>query len=191
VRDLHRGPQAGRTACSRPGKDRTSSTIIRSETPADRDAITEVTIAAFKDHPYSRQTEHVIVEALRRAGAIAVSLVAELDGQIVGHIAFSPVTISDGTRNWYGAGPLSVLPAHQKHGIGSALVREGLAVLKERGARGCALVGDPAYYRRFGFTNDPDLIHDGIPQEVFLVLNFGQERPRGKVVFHEGFTSTA
>jgi len=165
--------------------------VIRSETPADRDAVTEVTIEAFKDHPISKQTEHFIVEALRRAGALAVSLVAEMDGQVVGHIAFSPVTISDGTPGWFGAGPLSVLPARQKHGIGSALVREGLAVLKEHGARGCALVGDPAYYRRFGFANDPGLIHDGIPQEVFLVLDFGRERPRGKVALHEAFSATS
>jgi len=75
---------------------------IRTETNADIDAITEVTIAAFKTLEISNQTEQFIIEALRRANALTVSMVAELDGQVIGHIAFSPVNISDGTQDWYG-----------------------------------------------------------------------------------------
>ena len=74
--------------------------IIRKENNTDLEAITEVTIAAFENHPISRQTEHFIINALRSAGALALSLVAEIDGEIVGHIAFSPITISDGTTGW-------------------------------------------------------------------------------------------
>ena len=87
--------------------------IIRNETPDAVGAITEVTIEAFKTLAISHHTEQFIIEALRAAKALTVSLVAETDGRVIGHIAFSPVSISDGTRNWYGLGPVSVLPEHQ------------------------------------------------------------------------------
>lgn len=161
--------------------------IIRKETDADIEAITEVTIAAFNTLPISNHTEHFIIKALRAAGVLTISLVAEVEGQIVGHIAFSPVKITDGTKDWYGLGPVSVLPKHHKKGIGKSLVKEGLSLLKELGGQGCALVGDPNYYNRFRFRNYPELIHEGIPQEVFLALPFNEKVPRGTVIFHEGF----
>jgi len=83
---------------------------IRSETKADIGAIHEVTIAAFKTLEISNHTEQFIIAALREANALSVSLVAEVDGRVVGHIAFSPVTTSDGTPNWYRLGPVSVSP---------------------------------------------------------------------------------
>ena len=161
--------------------------ILRKETAADIEAITEVTIAAFKNHPISNQTEQFIIKALRAAGALTISLVAEIDGQIVGHIALSPVTVSDGATGWYGLGPISVLPEYQRQGIGQALINEGLALLKDIGGQGCALVGDPNYYKRFGFRNYPELVHEGVPQEVFLVLPFTEKIAKGIVAFHEGF----
>ncbi|MRR16810.1 MAG: N-acetyltransferase [Deltaproteobacteria bacterium] len=165
--------------------------IIRNETNADIAAISDVTIAAFQNHPFSRQTEQYIVSALRNAQALCLSLIAEVDGQVAGHIAFSPVTISDGTPDWYGIGPVSVLPELQRQGIGRALIREGLSIMKTRGAQGCALVGDPGYYKRFGFRNIPDLIHEGIPQKFFLVLPFRESTPQGHVVFHKAFQATS
>ena len=164
--------------------------ILRREGVTDSEAITEVTMAAFANHPISHQTEHFIVKALRDAGALAVSLVAEIDGWVVGHIAFSPVTISDGTPGWYGLGPVSVLPAYQRQGIGKSLITEGLSSLKEMNGRGCALVGDPDYYRRFGFRNYPQLVHEGVPPEVFLALPFTDRFPEGIVVFHDAFRAT-
>ena len=104
--------------------------IIRNETDSDVDAITEVTIAAFQTLEISKNTEHFIIETLRAAKALAVSLVAELDGRVIGHIAFSPVTISDGTQNWYGLGPVSLYPEYHRQGIGKALVKEGLLRLR-------------------------------------------------------------
>lgn len=161
--------------------------IVRKEKPSDFDAITEVTVAAFKNHPISHHTEQFIINALRAVGALTLSLVAEIDGRIVGHIAFSPVAISDGTQNWFGLGPVSVLPEYQKQGIGKALIQEGLSQIKELGGQGCCLVGDPNYYKRFGFRNYPELVHEGIPQEVFLVLPFTEKVSKGIVTFHEGF----
>src|SRR5512136_1422768 len=92
--------------------------LIRDETQYDAAAITEVTVAAFESMEISNHTEQFVIEALRLAGALTLSLVAEVDGRVVGHIAFSPVTISDGTHNWYGLGPVSVLPEYQRQGIG-------------------------------------------------------------------------
>jgi len=104
--------------------------IIRSEIGADVDAITEVTVAAFKTLEISNHTEQFIIEALRANKALTISLVAEMDECVVGHIAFSPVTISDGTQNWYGLGPVSVLPRYQRKGIGKSLILEGISRLK-------------------------------------------------------------
>jgi putative acetyltransferase len=146
--------------------------IIRKEKRSDIEAITQVTISAFQTLPISNHTEQFIIKALRTAGALTLSLVAEIDEQVVGHIAFSPVTISDGTKDWYGLGPVSVLPEYHKQGIGKALINEGLSLLKQLGGQGCALVGDPNYYKRFGFKNFPELVHEGVPQEVFLALPF-------------------
>lgn len=165
--------------------------IIRREEPQDIEAITEVTIAAFKDHPISNQTEHFIVHALRAANALTVSLVAETDERVVGHVAFSPVGVSDGTTGWYGLGPVSVLPDYQRQGIGKSLINKGLSVLKEMGGQGCALVGDPNYYARFGFRNYSELIHEGVPQEVFVVLPFTDTVPHGIVEFHEAFKAVS
>jgi putative acetyltransferase len=161
--------------------------VIRNETDADIGAIAEVTIAAFETLEISNHTEQFIIEALRAAKALAVSLVAELDGRLIGHIAFSPVTISDGTRNWYGLGPVSVLPEYQRKGVGKALVQEGLSRLKNLNAQGCCVVGHPEYYRKFGFRNVPGLVHEGVPQEAFFALAFGGHTPEGKVAFHDGF----
>ena len=163
--------------------------VIRDETPADTLAITEVTIAAFRALEVSHQTEHFIVEALRAAQALTVSLVAvaETNGQVLGHLALSPVSLSDGSSDWYGLGPVSVLPAYQRQGIGKALIQEGLSRLRERNARGCCLVGHPDYYRKFGFTNPSGLGHEGVPQEVFFALAFDGRIPQGRVSFHEAF----
>ena len=164
--------------------------IIRHENESDTQAITDITIEAFENHPYSNHTEQFIITALRSARALAVSLVAEIEGEVVGHIAFSPVTISGQACDWYGLGPISVLPAYQKQGIGKALVHEGLRLLKASGAKGCALVGDPNYYQRFGFRNLPNLTLEGVPPENFLVLPFTDNDAHGSVVFHDAFTAT-
>jgi len=164
-----------------------SHVIIRNETESDIKAIAEVTEIAFETLAISRHTEQFIIKALRAAGALTVSLVAEVDGKVVGHVAFSPVTISDGSPDWYGLGPVSVLPEHQRQGIGTALINEGLSRLKARGGKGCVLVGPPEYYQRFGFRNLPALTLEGVPQQYFLALPFGEETPRGIVVFHSAF----
>jgi len=160
---------------------------IRNENDYDVNAITALTVAAFKTLAISNQTEQFIILALRAAKALTISLVAEVDGCVIGHIAFSPITISDGTPNWYGLGPVSVLPEYQKQGVGKALVREGLKRLKDINAQGCCLVGHPDYYKQFGFKNVPGLVLEGVPPEVFFTLSFDEHTPHGMVNFHKGF----
>ena len=164
---------------------------IRPEAPGDEAAIGALTAAAFDGHPYSDGSEPQIIERLRRLGKLTLSLVAEEDGQIVGHVAFSPMTLSGGEGGWYGLGPISVAPNRQRSGIGSALMREGLTKLEALGASGVALVGDPAYYNRFGFACRPQLTTTGVPAEYFLVLPLHGEVPSGMVAFHPAFFGDA
>ena len=163
---------------------------IHPETPQDHHAIFALTQAAFKDHPHSQQTEGHINNALREAGALTLSLVAREQGRAVGHIAFSPVTISDGAPNWYGLGPVAVLPEFQGRGIGAALIRDGLARLKALGAAGCVVLGEPAYYTRFGFAATPGLSYPGVPPEYFMAQVFTHPA-QGVVAYHEGFSAEA
>lgn len=162
--------------------------IIRRETPNDYEAITQVTLAAFGGKRYSSQTEHLMIKELREAGALSLSLVAEADGNIVGHVAFSLVTINGESQDWYGLGPISVQPALQKQGIGSKLIQEGLTQIREMGAKGCVLEGDPNYYHRFGFKSYPTLIYEGAPApQYFMAIPFYNEVPNGKVEYHPAF----
>jgi putative acetyltransferase len=163
---------------------------IRPESIEDAGAIEAVTIAAFRDHPHSDQTEHFIIRELRRTGALKISLVAEIDGAVVGHVAVSPVTVSDGSENWYGLGPISVEPARQRRGIGSALMNAALEELRRLEAAGCVLVGDPEYYFRFGFRNTESLRYPDVPAEYFQAVAFGSALPTGDVEYHPAFWAT-
>jgi putative acetyltransferase len=160
---------------------------IRPERPQDATTIHALTDAAFKGMPFSDDTEVRVIEGLREAGALTLSLVATHGGEIVGHVAFSPVTIDGETGDWYGLGPVSVWPDRQRSGIGQAMIREGLRRLEAMGAGGCVLLGDPAYYARFGFENDPRLRHAGAPAWAFQCLTLNGPRPSGEVSFHPSF----
>ena len=161
--------------------------LIRDEKETDCRVISDVTQSAFETMEIGNHTEQFIIEALRFAKALTVSLVAEVDGVVVGHIAFSPVTMSDGTKDWYGLGPVSVHPDFQRAGIGKALIQEGLSRLRNLKAKGCCLVGHPEYYRQLGFNNVEGLGYEGVPPEAFFALSFDGNMPQGYVMFHEGF----
>ena len=164
--------------------------MIRPEKPADCAAIARLTAAAFRHAPHSSHTEHFIVAALRRAGQLSVSLVAQDGDGLVGHVAVSPVSISSGATGWYGLGPISVLPARQGRGIGSRLMESALAALRRLGAAGCVVLGDPAYYRRFGFSARPGLVLAGVPPEYFQAILFRGSWPVGQVRYDEAFNAT-
>lgn len=165
--------------------------ILRGERQGDEGAIRAVTAAAFAGKPYSDQTEPQIIERLRAAGALDLSLVAEDAGEVIGHVAFSLVEIEDGATGWYGLGPVSVHPDRQSEGIGSALIRRGLADLAGLGASGCVLVGSPKFYPRFGFRHCRELVYPGLPVEYFMVLLLRGEMPSGIVRFHPAFYGNA
>ena len=160
---------------------------IRSESPDDVAAIRDVTLAAFEHAPFSDQREADIVDALRAAGALSVSLVAVQEGEVAGHIAFSPVEIGGAEGDWYGLGPVSVRPERQGKGMGQALVWAGLDRLATLGAGGCVLLGAPAYYGRFGFESDPGLFYGEGPSPYFQRLILAGPSASGEVRYHAAF----
>lgn len=164
---------------------------IRTEISTDHAAIHAVTEAAFREAPHSSHTEQFIVDALRSRGELSLSLVAEKDGQVVGHIALSPVTISDGSTGWFGLGPISVLPEWQGQGIGAALMHAALDALRGQGAQGCVLLGEPAYYGRFGFRAEPGLVLPGVPPEYFQALCLRPPMAQGEVSYSTAFEASA
>ena len=145
---------------------------IREEGPDDVDAIHALVRKAFSGYPGEGKLESRTVDTLRADHALAVSLVADIDGRIAGHVAFSPARPSRDGDRWYVLGPIAVDPADQGHGIGAALVRAGLRILEEREANGCVVLGDPAYYARFGFRPDPLLTLPAAPDAAFQALRF-------------------
>lgn len=161
--------------------------LIRPEAEGEEAAIRQVTEAAFAVAEHRSGTEAAIVEGLRAAGRLTLSLVAVAGGEVIGHVAFSPVTVGGEEVGWFGLGPLSVRPERQGEGVGSALVREGLARLRRAGAAGCVVLGDPGYYRRFGFEADPALTFAGVPAAYFMRLVIAGAAPAGAVVYQPAF----
>lgn len=166
------------------------SLVIRRETPEDIGEIHDVTVSAFLEADHSDQTEQFIVQALRKSDALTVSLVAEDAGQIVGHVAISPVVVSDAASHWYGLGPISVIPDKQGKGIGTQLMHEAISALREIGANGCVVLGDPNFYRRFGFESKKELVFPDVPPEYFQSLSFNGVFAQGEVSYHQAFFVT-
>ncbi|CAM3947590.1 GNAT family N-acetyltransferase [Bordetella muralis] len=166
---------------------------IRHEIPDDIAAIDAVTIAAFADAAHTSHTEQFIVRALRANSQLTLSLVAEEQGQVVGHVALSPVTITDDhgheTSDWYGLGPISVLPAKQGQGLGSQLIKQALTELRTCKAAGCVVLGEPAYYTRFGFQCYSNLQLPGVPPAYFMALALQGPVPAGIVQYSDAFNA--
>ena len=160
---------------------------IRDELPGDHAAIRQITEAAFAQAEHSSGTEGTIVDALRHAHALTISLVAEDGGALLGHVAFSSVEIDGQQCHWFGLGPVSVRPDRQRQGIGTALIAEGLARLRALDARGCVVLGDPAYYGRFGFAPDAGLKLVGMPPDYFTRLVLAGGPAKGTVTYHAAF----
>jgi putative acetyltransferase len=153
---------------------------IRDEQPGDAAAIRELTTFAF-----GGPCEAQIIDALRTACPGLLSLVAVENGEIIGHILFSPVTVEGkkGTISGMGLGPMAVLPERQHQGLGTSLVRQGLARLREEGCPFVVVLGHPDYYPRFGFM--PASMYglrsqwDGVPDEAFLVIIGNEQTMNG------------
>jgi putative acetyltransferase len=161
--------------------------VIRPERTDDHAAIHDVTQRAFAPMPFAEGDEQDLIARLRDAGALALSLVAEKNGVVVGQVTFSPAFAADGTPGWYALGPVAVVPDLKHQGIGSQLILTGIDWLNEQGAAGCALVGNPDYYNRFGFRPFPALTPSGEPAEYFQILPLAVSEPRSVVGFHPLF----
>jgi len=164
-----------------------ASINIRTEQAADTGAIHRLTQLAFEPKAFSDGTEADVIDRLRANGDLTLSLVALVNAEIVGHVAFSPITIGEFTDNWYGLGPVSVHPDHQYNGIGSALISEGLKILQNQNAEGCALIGDPKYYSRFGFVSNGEVSYSDVPSHIVQWLSFGEQTPAGALIFNTAF----
>jgi putative acetyltransferase len=164
-----------------------SGIVVRSELSSDYDAIHDLTRRAFAPMPFSDGTEHELVTKLREARALVLSLVALQEDRLVGHVAFTPALPSDDAAGWYGLGPISVEPELQRKGIGRRLIIEGFAALQEIGAKGCILVGDPAYYQKSGFKLAPELAPARQPKEYFMIASFDHSLPSAPIDFHPVF----
>jgi putative acetyltransferase len=160
--------------------------ILRPERANDIDAIHALTTAAFKPMSYSDGTEADCIDKLRADGDLHLSLVATQDDEIIGHIAFSPVTLDGISDNWFGLGPISVAIPHQKTGIGSALIRAGFDWLHTQNAKGCVLIGDPNYYSRFGFISTGTLSYQNLPPELVQWIGWSGNTASGVVRFSRG-----
>ena len=160
---------------------------IRLEQPADIDTIRELIRLAFVGHPYGSGTRSLIVDALRGDGALELSVVAEVDGTVVGHIAFSAAGIGDSPSGWFVVGPVAVHPDHQRRGIGRVLIEASVEIMDSRNAQGCVLVGDPGLYERFGFRRCPQVTWPGVPDEYVLCLPMNGDEPAGEITCHPAF----
>lgn len=162
--------------------------LIRPERPDDHAEIFDVTQRAFAPMPYADGDEQELIGRFRDTGALALSLVAEKDGAVVGQITFTPAFAADDAPGWYALGPVSAAPELQHQGIGSALINAGITWLQEQDAAGCILIGNPAYYCRFGFRPYPELAPAGMPAEFYQILPLRIADPAAIVAFHPLFS---
>jgi putative acetyltransferase len=161
--------------------------LIRPERADDHIEIHDITKRAFAPMPFADGDEQELIGKLRNADTLAVSLVAEMDGTVVGQITLTPAFAADGSPGWYALGPIAVAPEQQSQGIGGQLIHAATAWLREQDAAGCVLVGNPAYYSRFGFVGYPTLAPDGEPAEYFQILPLRVCQPNVVVGFHPLF----
>ncbi len=168
-----------------------SAIVIRPELPGDAGAIADVVTRAFAVARHASGTEAQIVDRLRSREKLTISLVAVIGERIVGYAAVSPVTVSDGSIGWYGLGPVAVSPERHRRGVGTRLIEETLAQLTEISASGCVVLGDPAFYGRFGFRANGQLVYPGVPGEYFQAIAWKGPLPRGTVSYDTAFDSAA
>ncbi len=158
---------------------------IRQEESNDADQVRAILRAAF-----SSQTESKLVDALRENGKAVISLVALNSDQALGHILFSPVsTAPPSEAKGVGLAPVAVHPNYQWQGIGSGLIRQGLRLCQELGYDYCVVLGDPKYYRRFGFEKaSPFGIRNeyGVDEE-FMAIRFSERDAAGLVRYASEF----
>ena len=165
---------------------------IRPEKNGDRNKTREINVAAFET-----DAEAKLVDALRERCTSYISLVAEVAGELVGHILFTPVELVDDSSSFklMGLGPMAVMPKYQNKGIGSQLVKEGLEHCLRQGYDAVVVLGHPAYYPRFGFVPSVEYgitSEYDVPDEVFMVRELKTNVLKGRsgvVKYHPAFNA--
>ncbi|WP_338241824.1 GNAT family N-acetyltransferase [Aurantiacibacter hainanensis] len=160
---------------------------IREERAGDEAAIHALTERAFDGQPYADGDEADVIDRLRAAGDLKLSLVAVEDGHIIGQATYSTARLSNGDDGWMVIGPIAVQPSRQGEGIGRALIEAGEAALKARGVRGITVLGDPALYSRFGFRQHTPLRQEGELGEYLQVKSFGATIPDATIGYAPAF----
>src|SRR5579863_3627885 len=165
-----------------------SESLIRDEQPRDREQVRKVNESAF-----GRSDEADLIDGIRDDEAILLSLVADLDGQIIGHILLSRMTVetAQGPVAAVSLAPMAVLPEHQRNRVGSRLVRRGLAELRGRGERIVIVLGHKDYYPRFGFSAEKArYLSSPFPPDAFMALELREGAlagVQGAVVYSHAF----
>jgi putative acetyltransferase len=166
--------------------------VTRPELASDVPSVHAVNVAAF-----ARNSEADLVDLLRQHASPIISLVAEVQGSICGHILFTPVSlIGDPDVRLMALAPLAVQPEQQRRGIGSALVRAGLAACAERRCQAVVVLGHPAYYPRFGFQPASRVglsCEYDVPDDAFMVIELetgALAGRRGTIRYHHIFSQS-
>jgi len=161
--------------------------LVRNEKYSDHVAIAKLARRAFASMTFSDHTEQDMIDRLRRRGRLSLSKVVEHEGLLVGYVAFSKMLYNKLEANWSALGPIAVEPAHQRKGIGAALIKACIDELSRGSAEGIALVGDLVYYSRFGFVVSPAHAPKGEPAEYFQLLALKGRVPQRALVFDSAF----
>lgn len=164
--------------------------IIRSEEENDIPFISNLLKQAFFNQPHSNNDEYLLVDKLRKRKALTLSYVAIINNEIVGYIAFSPITIDGKKSNLLGLAPIAILPKYQRKGIGSTLINSSLTQIKKQRFDGCVLVGFPDFYQKLGFISADPLVYLDADKQYFMKLLFKKDIAlSGEVEFHPAFYS--
>jgi putative acetyltransferase len=160
---------------------------IRHERAEDAAAIHDLTKRAFASMPFAGGDEQLLPARFRSADVLALSLVAETAGSIIGQLTLTPAFAADDSPGWFALGPIAVEPNFQSQGVGSSMIAAAIDWLTANDAAGCVLVGNPAYYSRFGWLPCPALAPTGEPAEYYQILPLAIAQPHAVVCFHPLF----
>ena len=164
-----------------------SALSIRPESKDDHTGVSELLQLAYVHSPYRHHNEHQFVETLRFEKALDVALVAHLDGDVVGYIALSKITVDRRDIGWYAIAPIAVNPKLQAKGIGARLINAALDRLALKNANGVVVLGEQSFYGKFGFTTEHGLRLVGQHPDYVLALDFNESAPMGDIAFHFAF----
>lgn len=163
------------------------SWMIRVERPGDEAAIHALTKRAFVGAPYSDGDEADVIDRLRADGDLLLSLVALERAEIIGQVTCSRATLSNGEEGWMVIGPVAVAAEHRGKGLGRALMDAGETAMRETGAKGITVLGDPGLYSRLGYVQHTPMTLEGELGKFLQVKSFGAAIPSATLTYASAF----